>query len=315
MLSMKMSVILGLGLVGLVHSDQSLRHDIHFGDRTSVGKLSGHDVAGMESVKTGLLSNLRNKKNGKFHFTHGYKVGANGKAGARATMAKLTGAPTPAAVKRTTCKNGPNTVKFGWKGAQFGANYCRMARCTAKGLVKMNLNRVCAQLTKKRICTHTTCHFGVNVFRADHARATAPKRANTPEGVLMVNHHHSEYNQMHQCKFNRHTRKCACKCGGAVNKIWEPVCNGKGKCATKAVCPQGVDCTDKTPLAQVPTQCKSSTQHEVFNKKTRTWACMNCPKGTHAYKNSCYKSSTCLCPYKNAKACLMFSKPAYCSKN
>merc|ERR1719162_2683557 len=106
MLSMKMSVILGLGLVGLVHSDQSLRHDIHFGDRTSVGKLSGHDVAGMESVKTGLLSNLRNKKNGKFHFTHGYKVGAS------ATMAKLTGAPTPAAVKRTTCKNGPNTVKF-----------------------------------------------------------------------------------------------------------------------------------------------------------------------------------------------------------
>jgi len=112
---------------------------------------------------------------------------------------------TPTFKSAAMCKNGKETVKHGWAGAGYGANYCNLCKCVDGNLQCQK--KVCGKVHRGKKCSHTTCKFEFS--------------ATLKESVMVVNHHHSEhFGSSHHCAYNLDSDSCQCNCFGSANKLW-----------------------------------------------------------------------------------------------
>jgi hypothetical protein len=128
-------------------------------------------------------------------------------------MSKAKAVPTnfptahPTYKNAKMCQNGRETVKDGWAGAGYGANYCNLCKCVDGNLQCQK--KECGKVHRGKKCSHTTCKFEFS--------------AKLKESVMVVNHHHSEhFGASHHCAYNLESNHCQCNCFGATNKIWHP---------------------------------------------------------------------------------------------
>jgi len=282
-----------------------------------------------------------------------------------------TAAPTSWG-QHVTCQLSDGTVKEeGWKGAQAGANYCRQAECKTPGTVSTdgvatitnygddgtvigaNGYTVGGANTKNCgshngdgqdghgganhfECSHTTCNYGPREDRDDHLTSAviAGDTTSLTPGAdrIFVHHHHAEAKEDHTCRYNKAADECTCKCGGAVNAIWEPKCNGKG--ATDGCSALDTDttinmphlgCTDtqrevrnNNPDAVNNTSTENNPDGGHYNELTTgntfygEWSCYDCAAGEHSYLNACYKNSICTCDLGSV-LCAAYVAPASCA--
>jgi hypothetical protein len=128
-------------------------------------------------------------------------------ASKKTAKAVPTNFPTahPTFASKKMCTNGKESVKHGWAGAGYGANYCNLCKCV-DGNLKCQ-TKVCGKVHRGKKCSHTTCKF-------EYSKTLK-------ESVMVVNHHHSEhFGASHHCAYNLDSDQCQCNCFGGANKVW-----------------------------------------------------------------------------------------------
>jgi hypothetical protein len=105
-----------------------------------------------------------------------------------------------ACTKRRECKNGPVTVKDGWRGPGYGPNYCNFCKCSDTALLCSK--QACRGYGQKKQCSHVTCEL-------THAQ----RWDGSTHKVVAVKHKLAERNGHNLfCGYSLFADKCQCLC-------------------------------------------------------------------------------------------------------
>jgi hypothetical protein len=114
----------------------------------------------------------------------------------------------------TDCKWGTGAsetwVADGWVGNGWGENSCAPCHCISGNMKCSYRKKSCSNLAKLKLCSaQTTCAFEFN-YKAGH-------------NVMVIHAKQGEtVGSQHHCAFNFKSRKCECRCWGAVQTmIWD----------------------------------------------------------------------------------------------
>ena len=102
--------------------------------------------------------------------------------------------------KRRECRNGPVTVKDGWRGPGYGPNYCNFCKCADTALLCSK--KACRGFGTKKECSHVTCQL-----------KSAQRWDGSSHKVVAVQHKHMERNGHNlACGYSIFEDKCQCLC-------------------------------------------------------------------------------------------------------
>ena len=106
-----------------------------------------------------------------------------------------------ACTARRDCKNGPVSVKDGWRGPGWGKNYCNMCKCQ-DGKLGCQTHECYGKHGKKE-CSHTTCKI----------KRVRSRETGQLHDVLRTLHHHLEQNgRSVHCQYSPWLDRCECLC-------------------------------------------------------------------------------------------------------